>query len=93
MAENYATKFIVDDEGVWAYSGIFPWNKGRYGLNWRDISGATYKTGFLSWLLRSYEITIKHRYTMDNHLISPSVHSGNKMVELVNSIVSEKDLY
>lgn len=93
VLENYVTKVIVDDDGVWISSGLFPWNKGYYGLNWRDISGATFRTGFLSWVLKSYTITVNHRYTRESHLIIPNLANGHHMVELINDIVAQKDLY
>ncbi len=93
ILENLKTKFIIDDEGVWISSGLFPWNKGIYGLGWRDISDAVYKTGFFSWVLKSYTITIRHRYTKSNHLVFEKVAKGDLMVGRINEIVNQKNLY
>lgn len=90
---NYVVKIYVDEQGVWIFSGIFPWNKGTYGLNWRDISDASYQTGFLSWALRSYTVTVGHRYTRDSHLVFANVANGKHLVYLINDCIKANNLY
>lgn len=65
IAGNLVVRIYLNDDGIWLSSGIFPWNKGIYGLNWRDISDAIYQTGF-------FELGIKvlHRDR------TPSLHQG-----------------
>ncbi len=73
-----------DDEGIWLYSGILPWTKGVYGVSWRDLDSANYKTGFLSWLTNSYDVIISHRFTKENEVYVKDIWNGNKLVPLIN---------
>lgn len=91
--ENYKTEIVIDDKGVWVYTGVLPWNKGKYGLNWRDISDAGYRTSFFSWAFNCYTVTVKHRYTRDHHLVLPHLTKGRELVAQINDIVAEKNLY
>ncbi|MCK3656923.1 hypothetical protein A4G19_14750 [Pasteurellaceae bacterium Macca] len=93
LLERLVFKVYLDDQGVWVYSGIFPWNKGSYGINWRDISGASYRTGFLSWVLKSYTIRVEHRYTKSSELLLSNIRYGDQLVQNINQIVNEKGLY
>lgn len=77
----------TDETGVWLHSGIFPWQRGVSGVKWRDISEATFQTGFVSWLLRSYSVRVGQRFTQGAELYLPNIHRGNLAVEHINSIV------
>lgn len=86
-------KVYTDENGVWVSGGIFPWSKGTYGLNWRDISDAVYYTGFISWFLKSYKLVIQHRYTKSSELVLKNIKNGDQLVQEINKKVKELNLY
>lgn len=77
-------KLYLDEDGVWMYSGIFPWNKGINGIKWRDLDTALYTTGLLSWVYRSYKIYLTHRFTKSSEIILKDVARGDLFVKAVN---------
>ena len=77
---------FMNEEGVWVYSGILPWNKGAGGVRWRDIEDATYVPGFLGWALKAYTIRIGHRFTRSNEIVLRAVKNGNQAVEQINDM-------
>ena len=78
-------ELYVNDNGVWLYRGIFPWNKRVSGVKWRDLEGAGYYTGFMSWALKSYTIKISHRFTKGNEILLTHMKLGDKAVFAINS--------
>ena len=81
-----SVKLYYDEDGVWLYSGIFPWNKGSNGIKWRDLDTALYITGFTSWALRSYRIILSHRFTKDAEIILKDIKNGDVFVKKVNEL-------
>lgn len=77
-------EIYTDEAGVWLYQGVFPWQKGFFGVKWRDVDGALYRKGFISWACRSYAVQVGHRYTKANELVVPHVGRGHQFVEHVN---------
>jgi hypothetical protein len=78
---------FTDDTGVWMQSGVFAWEKGVSGVKWRDISEATYTTGFVSWALRCYTVRVGHRFTNGAELNLRNLHRGNLAVEHINAVL------
>ena len=74
----------TDDIGIWVYSGILPWSKGVNGVKWRDLDGVSHKTGFGSWLFKSYTIIISHRFTKDLEIVLDHMAVGNKSTYAIN---------
>lgn len=74
----------TNDEGVWVYSGIFPWSKGMRGVKWRDVEDAVYFPNFLSWLLKSYSVRIGHRFTKSSEILLPHIARGHDAVGHIN---------
>ena len=79
-------KLYFDPEGVWLYSGLFPWQKGIRGVKWRDLDEAVYFTGFSSWLFKSYKIRIGHRFTKEAEIFLSHMHLGDKIVQNINAV-------
>lgn len=79
-------ELYVNDEGVWVFSGIFPWNKGVRGVKWRDLDEAVYFTGFVSWALKSHTLKISHRYTQGNEIYLKHMASGVTTVSRINQL-------
>lgn len=88
VALTRSVRVYTDDSGVWMFSGVFPWQKGVTGVQWRDVGQAGYTQGFLSWALQSYSIGVTHRFTTGSELNIRHVHRGNLAVEHINGIMS-----
>lgn len=84
-----SVRLFTDEIGVWMQSGVFPWQKGVTGVQWRDLGQAGYTPGFLSWAMRSYDVRISHRFTTGAELYVRNVHRGNLAVEHVNAIMAQ----
>lgn len=84
-----SVNLYTDDEGVWVYSGIFPWSRGVSGVKWRDLEDAVYFTGFWSWILKSYTVRVGHRFTKSSEIVLPHIARGNLAVEHINSFHSQ----
>ena len=84
VLEIRSVALYTDAQGVWVYSGIFPWTKGVSGVKWRDIEDAVYTTNLLSWLLRSYTVRIGHRFTKSSEIALPHIARGHEAVMHIN---------
>lgn len=79
-----SVRLLVDNDGVWVHSGIFPWSRGVNGVKWRDLQTATFNNTFFSWALGAYTIRIGHRYTKDSAITLKHVRHGDKAAALIN---------
>lgn len=77
---------FTNDDGVWLYRGVLPWNKGIVGVKWRDIEDAVFFTGFLSWTLNAYTIRVGHRFTKASELSIANVKNGREAVAHINEV-------
>ena len=84
-----SVRLFTNDGGVWMERGVFPWEKGVTGVQWRDVGQAGFTQGVVSWALKSYSILISHRFTTGAELSMKHVKHGNLFVEHVNSVMSE----
>lgn len=88
IALTNSVRLFTDDAGVWMQSGVFPWEKGVTGVQWRDLGQAGYTQGFMSWILRSYDVRITHRFSTETELYLRNVHRGNFAVEHINGVMA-----
>jgi hypothetical protein len=79
----------INNDGVWLYSGIFPWSKGANGVQWQNIDDAHYFPNFVSWVTKSYRIGVSHRFTKDNEFSIKHVKHGNNAVLEINSLLQK----
>lgn len=84
-----SVRFFTDEQGVWMEMGVFPWQKGVSGVQWRDVGQASYSMGFLSWALRSYDIRVSNRFTTGPELYLRNVHRGDLAVKHINGIMGQ----
>lgn len=89
VAFTRSVRLFTDEVGVWMQAGVFPWEKGVSGVQWRDVGQAGFTQGFLAWALRSYDIRVTHRFTAGSELILRNVRYGNLAVMHVNSVMAE----
>lgn len=83
-----SVRVFTDDTGVWMMSGVFPWEKGVSGVQWRDVGQAGFNQSFFSWASKSYEIVVSHRFTTGAELRLRHVKHGNLAVQNVNNIMA-----
>lgn len=81
-------RVFTDDGGVWLSSGVFPWQKGVSGVQWRDVGQAGFMRGALSWALKSYQINVSHRFTTGAELSVKHVKYGDQFVQHVNGVMA-----
>lgn len=84
-----SVRIYTDDGGVWMYSGVFPWQKGIVGVQWRDVGQASFTQGLGSWALRAYDIRVSHRFSTGTELFVKNVHRGHLAVEHINRIMAD----
>lgn len=89
VAWTNSVRLFTDESGVWMQSGVFPWEKGVRGVQWRDVGQAGFTQGFVSWALRSYEVRVSHRFTASEELHLRHVRFGHLAVMHVNGIMEE----
>lgn len=77
---------FYNDNGVWVFSGIFPWNKGVSGVKWRDLDEAVFYQNFLSWVFSAYTLRVSHRFTREGEIRLHTMHGGDAAVQVINSI-------
>ena len=85
----YVISVYMDDTGVFVYRGILPWTRGTYSIGWQDCGGAAYKQGFISYIFKSYVLTINHRFTNSSNIVVRGIGRGNEFVELVNEYLAK----
>lgn len=78
-------RLYYDDDGIWLYYGVFPWQKGITGVKWRDLDEAVFTAGFFSWLFRSYTIRIGHRFTKSSEIHISYMTQGREVVGQINA--------
>ncbi|GFO61743.1 hypothetical protein GMST_40680 [Geomonas silvestris] len=74
--------------GVWVSYGFLPWNRGGYGVKWRDLEGAVYYTNFSSWIFKSYTVRISHRFTKTSEIYLTDMARGDLAVSRINELHS-----
>lgn len=77
-------QLYMDGNGIWCFSGIFPWNKGIRGVKWRDLDEATYVQGMSSWAFKSYSIRVGHRFTKSSEVVLSHMTLGDQAVMQIN---------
>lgn len=87
VVNTWAVRVFTDDAGVWMFSGVFPWQRGIRGVQWRDVGEAGYRQGLMSWLFRSYSIRVGHRFTQGAELAVRHLHRGDLAVQHINGIL------
>ncbi len=87
VAKTRATYLFTDPAGVWVSSGVFPWQKGFYGVPWRQIGGAGYHNGFFSWLSKSYRIDVTHAFKDNAGFTLKDLKYGDLVAAHINQTV------
>lgn len=87
-----SVKLFTHADGVWVYSGVFPWNRGVSGVRWRDMREATFTQSFFSWLFKAYHVTVTNRYQGNTEISLPSIKDGDQAVMHINGLHARLDV-
>lgn len=79
-------QLFVDDAGVWVFRGVFPWDKGIYGLRWEEFGLAVFYQNPWSWILRSYAVQVKNKYKEEVILDLSNMHRGDIAISRINAM-------
>ena len=85
LAWLQSVELFCDDNGVWVYRGILPWQRGVVGIKWRDIEVAAFTQNFTSWSTHSYSLHVLDRYTRKPELVLTNMFEGDKAVMYINT--------
>jgi hypothetical protein len=79
-------QLYYDATGVWFQSGLFPWDRGIVGVDWRDLECCFVTMGFRSWFSHSYQIVVTHRFTDHRKLVLIDMSNGKNTCITINSL-------
>lgn len=79
-----SVQLYYDEVGVWVVSGVLPWARGIAGVKWRDMDEASCVLGFWSWITRSYDIRIGHRFTKSSEIVLTNIAGGKQAIATLN---------
>jgi hypothetical protein len=79
-------QLYYDRQGIWFHSGLFPWDKGIVGVDWRDLECCLVTIGFRSWLSRSSQIVVNHRFADRRQLVLNDMSNGRNTCITINTL-------
>lgn len=82
----HSVRLFTHPDGVWVYSGVFPWNRGVSGVRWRDLREATFSQSFFGWLFKAYPVTVTNRYQGNNEISLPHIKNGDQAAMHINDL-------
>jgi len=82
-------RLYTTENGVWCERGLLPWDKGSFGIKWRDMEDAVYFMGFGAWLFKSHTIRIRHRFTKSSEVVIKNLANAPDAVNHINSLHQE----
>lgn len=89
VLERSSVRLFLDDQGVWVFSGVFPWNRGAGGVKWRDLDEAGFQPSLFSWLFKSYTVRVAHRFTKSSEIVLRHVKDGQGAAITINRVHAE----
>lgn len=88
VAEVRSVRLFTNEQGVWVQRGLWPWNKGLFGMKWRDISEARFNQNFTSWMTKAYAVRIGHRFTNAQEIQLGNVRNGHEAAVHINQLLA-----
>lgn len=76
----------INEKGVWVYRGVFPWDRGVYGVKWLDFEDCVFHNGLIQWMTNGYPVTLRPRFSSNPQVVLPPIHQGRKAVETINTV-------
>lgn len=77
-------ELYTDVAGVWVQRGLFPWDRGAYGVRWSDADDAVYHTGLFAWATKSFRVRVRNRFSPSSEIDLAHVHLGDDAVTHIN---------
>lgn len=77
-------ELYTDVVGVWVYRGLFPWDRGSYGVRWADADDAVFHTGIFAWATKSFRIRVRNRFSPRSEIDLGHVYRGDEAVIHIN---------
>lgn len=90
LLQTRTIRLYANQEGIWLYQGLFPWQRSLAGVRWHNVDEATSRTGFISWLTRAYPVCITNRYTKDTEIYAFDIARGDEFVSRINDVVGQR---
>ena len=81
---------FMDSKGLWVFRGVFPWQRGFYGVKWIDFDESLFYQNLASWALRSFTILAKNKYKKEVEIELKHMHDGDKVVHQINNFFLNK---
>lgn len=91
MLYLFRMRLYIDDSGVWLFRGVFPWNRGVYGIRWRDFEDAVFTMGFFYWMTNSYPLALRTRFSQNPTVYIPVIYHGKRAVIEINALAQTND--
>jgi hypothetical protein len=79
-------RLFANKKGVWVFRGVFPWSRGTYGVNWRDLEDCLGSMGFIYWITNSTPVYLRPRFSQNPTITVPSIHRGKEAVAIINEL-------
>lgn len=83
-------RLYANQEGIWLYRGLFPWQRSLSGVRWHNVDEATSRTGLVSWLTHAYPVRITNRYTKDIEIWASDISRGDEFVARINGVIGQR---
>lgn len=77
-------KIYADKQGVWVFSGVFPWQERVDKIEWSNLEEAHYVPSIIEWILQSYTIKLESRLLNEHEIVIPYVWRGKQFIEKIN---------
>lgn len=74
-------KIYANKQGVWAFYGVFPWQKRVDKIEWSNLEEAHYVPSITGWILQSYTIKLDSRLLNEHEITIPYVWRGKQFIE------------
>jgi hypothetical protein len=84
--ELFSCQLYYDRQGIWFQSGFLPWDKGLVGIDWVDTQGCLCSVGLRSWLSRSSQIVVNHRFSDRRKLVLNDMTNGRNTCITINAL-------
>lgn len=77
-------KIYANKQGIWAFYGVFPWQKRVDKIEWSNLEEAHYVPSIIGWILQSYTIKLESRLLNEHEIVIPYVWRGKQFIEKIN---------
>lgn len=76
----------MDEYGITHESGLFPWQRGKLRVRWRDIETIGCERGILQWALNFSTVVVWQRFTDTATLVATEMAGGARVCSVLNGV-------